>query len=113
MAVDQQQQRAPTVPPHDLDAEESVLGAMLVSANASVLGVGLRPGGHLSRRHTATDQAARAGLWAGARPLHANELINSRENGGEVEAGGGSAAAHPRPSAVYRTITCRNSTNFS
>ena len=32
MAVEQQQ--APNVPPHDLDAEESVLGAMLVSANA-------------------------------------------------------------------------------
>ena len=41
MAVDQQQQRATTVPPHDLDAEESVLGAMLVSANAIAIASGV------------------------------------------------------------------------
>ena len=52
MAVDQQQQRAPTVPPHDLDAEESVLGAMLVSANAiAIVSEVLQPEDFYRRSH--------------------------------------------------------------
>ena len=51
MAVDQQQHPA-TVPPHDLDAEESVLGAMLVSANAiSIVSEMLRPEDFYRRSH--------------------------------------------------------------
>ena len=51
MAVDQQQHPS-TVPPHELDAEESVLGAMLVSANAiSIVSEMLRAEDFYRRSH--------------------------------------------------------------
>jgi replicative DNA helicase len=100
MAVDQQQQRAPTVPPHDLDAEESVLGAMLVSANAiAIVSEVLQPEDFYRRSH-ATIYETILRVYAEGGTVDSITLINSLQNQGQLDEVGGKAAVHTRASTV-------------
>jgi Replicative DNA helicase len=91
MAVDQQQ-RAPTVPPHDLDAEESVLGAMLVSANAiAIVSEVLQPEDFYRRSH-ATIYETILRVYAEGGTVDSITLINSLQNQGQLDEVGGKAA---------------------
>jgi replicative DNA helicase len=100
MAVDQQQQRAPTVPPHDLDAEESVLGAMLVSANAiAIVSEVLQPEDFYRRSH-ATIYETILRVYAEGGTVDSITLINSLQNQGQLEEVGGKAAVHTLASTV-------------
>ncbi len=100
MAVDQQQQRAPTVPPHDLDAEESVLGAMLVSANAiAIVSEVLQPEDFYRRSH-ATIYETILRVYAEGGTVDSITLINALQNQGQLEEVGGKAAVHTLASTV-------------
>ena len=100
MAVDQQQQRAPTVPPHDLDAEESVLGAMLVSANAiAIVSEVLQPEDFYRRSH-ATIYETILRVYAEGGTVDSITLINSLQNQGQLDEVGGKAAVHTLASTV-------------
>src|SRR3954453_10457902 len=94
MAVDPQQKRAPTVPPHDLDAEESVLGAMLVSQNAIAIVSGiLRPDDFYRRSH-ATIYETILQVYAEGGTVDSITLINALQNRGLLDEVGGKAAVH-------------------
>jgi replicative DNA helicase len=100
MAVDQQQQRAPTVPPHDLDAEESVLGAMLVSANAiAIVSEVLQPEDFYRRSH-ATIYETILRVYAEGGTVDSITLINALQNQGQLDEVGGKAAIHTLASTV-------------
>ena len=100
MAVDQQQQRAPTVPPHDLDAEESVLGAMLVSANAiAIVSEVLQPEDFYRRSH-ATIYETILRVYAEGGTIDSITLINSLQNQGQLDEVGGKAAVNTLASTV-------------
>ena len=99
MAVDQQQHPS-TVPPHDLDAEESVLGAMLVSANAiSIVSEMLRAEDFYRRSH-ATIYAAILQLYGDGGTVDSITLINALQNLGQLEEVGGKAAVNTLASTV-------------
>jgi replicative DNA helicase len=98
-AVDQQQ-HAPTVPPHDLDAEESVLGAMLVSANAiAVASELLRPEDFYRRSH-ATIYETILQVYAEGGTVDTITLTNALQNRGLLDEVGGKAAVHTLASTV-------------
>jgi replicative DNA helicase len=100
LAVDQQQQHAPTVPPHDLDAEESVLGAMLVSANAiAIVSEILRPEDFYRRSH-ATIYETTLRVYAEGGTVDSITLINALQNKGLLDEVGGKAAVHTLASTV-------------
>ena len=99
MAVDQQQ-HAPTVPPHDLDAEESVLGAMLVSPNAiAIASEMLRPEDFYRRSHGHHLRGHPEGVRRG-RTVDSITLINALQNRGLLEEAGGKAADNTLASTV-------------
>ncbi|MDX6496703.1 MAG: replicative helicase [Gaiellales bacterium] len=99
MAVDQQQHPS-TVPPHDLDAEESVLGAMLVSENAiSIVSEMLRAEDFYRRSHAAI-YAAIIQLYGEGGTVDSITLINALQNLGQLEEVGGKAAVHTLASTV-------------
>ncbi len=100
MAAVDQQQHAPTVPPHDLDAEESVLGAMLVSANAiAVASELLRPEDFYRRSH-ATIYETILQVYAEGGTVDTITLTNALQNRGLLDEVGGKAAVHTLASTV-------------
>jgi replicative DNA helicase len=101
VAVDQQQQhQSPTVPPHDLDAEESVLGAMLVSENAiAIVSEMLRPEDFYRRSH-ATMYETILQLYGEGGTVDSITLINALQNRGQLDDVGGKAAVHTLASTV-------------
>jgi replicative DNA helicase len=100
VAVDQQQHQSPTVPPHDLDAEESVLGAMLVSENAiAIVSEMLRPEDFYRRSH-ATMYETILQLYGEGGTVDSITLINALQNRGQLDEVGGKAAVHTLASTV-------------
>ena len=101
MAVDQQQHARPPLPPQDLDAEESVLGAMLVSANAiAIVSEVLQPEDFYRAiaRHHLRDDPARC--TARASTIDSITLINALQSRGLLDQVGGKAVVHTLASTV-------------
>jgi replicative DNA helicase len=101
VAVDQQQQhQSPTVPPHDLDAEESVLGAMLVSENAIAIVSEMLRAEDFYRRSHATMYETILQLYGEGGTVDSITLINALQNRGQLDEVGGKAAVHTLASTV-------------
>jgi replicative DNA helicase len=101
VAVDQQQQhQSPTVPPHDLDAEESVLGAMLVSENAIAIVSEMLRAEDFYRRSHATMYETILRVYAEGGTVDSITLINALQNKGQLDEVGGKAAVHTLASTV-------------
>jgi len=79
------------VPPQNLEAEESVLGAMLLSATAVGTVSELLDAGDFYRERHATIFRAMLGLWAKGEPVDAITLSDELDERGELEGVGGRA----------------------
>ena len=82
---------AAAAPPQNLEAEESVLGAMLLSATAVGTVSELLSAGDFYRERHATIYRAMLGLWAKGEPVDAITLSDELDERGELEAVGGRA----------------------
>jgi replicative DNA helicase len=80
--------RAP-VPPQNLDAEESVLGAMMISPGAIDAVSEVLDAGHFYRESHAKIYRAALALFALGEPVDATTLENQLDKQGELEAVGG------------------------
>jgi replicative DNA helicase len=83
-----------TAPPHNLEAEQSVLGAILLSERslyALVIEEGLRPEDFYRERHRIT-YAAMLRLYAANDPIDPLTVTEALRQSGELEAAGGAAA---------------------
>jgi replicative DNA helicase len=85
--------RRTRTPPHALDAERAVLGALLLepSAYEAVVDEGLRPE-HFYRPHHGTIFRAVADLHAGAEPIDTLTVVDELLKKGQLDAVGGAAA---------------------
>jgi replicative DNA helicase len=85
--------RRTRTPPHALDAERAVLGALLIepSAYESVVDEGLRPE-HFYRPHHGTIFRAVADLHAAAEPVDTLTVVDELLKKGQLDAVGGAAA---------------------
>jgi replicative DNA helicase len=79
------------VPPQNLEAEESVLGAMLLSATAVGTVSELLDAGDFYRERHATIFRAMLGLWAKGEPVDAITLCDELDERGELEGVGSRA----------------------
>jgi replicative DNA helicase len=79
------------VPPQNLEAEESVLGAMLLSATAVGTVSELLDAGDFYRERHAIIFRAMLGLWAKGEPVDAITLSDELDERGELEGVGGRA----------------------
>jgi replicative DNA helicase len=92
--VAQSPQTAPIVPPQNLDAEESVLGAMMLSPGAiGAVGEELDAGDFYRESHAKIYRAA-LGLFARGDPVDAITLVDELEERGELEDVGGKVRIH-------------------
>src|SRR5262245_13466134 len=82
---------AAAAPPQNLEAEESVLGAMLLSTTAVGTVSELLDAGDFYRERHATIFRAMLGLWAKGEPVDAITLSDELDERGELEAVGGRA----------------------
>ena len=96
-AMAQLAQASPTapVPPQNLDAEESVLGAMMLSPGAIGAVSEVLDGERLLPREPRQDLPRGARLYAKGEPVDAITLVDELEERGELEDVGG-RVAHPR-----------------
>ena len=81
----------PLVPPQNLEAEESVLGAMLLSENAIGSVTEILDASHFYRGSHGTIFLACLELWKKGEPVDAITLVNELEERGALESVGGSA----------------------
>jgi replicative DNA helicase len=79
------------VPPQNLEAEESVLGAMLLSPNAVGTVSEILDASHFYRESHAKLYRAALGLWTKGEPVDAIMLANELEERGQLEEIGGQA----------------------
>src|ERR1051325_4591746 len=92
--------RPAKLPPQDIDAQESVLGAMLVSANAiAIVSEVLQPEDFYRRSH-ATIYETILRVYAEGGTVDSITLTTAPETRGQVDGVGGRAAIHPRASPV-------------
>ena len=77
------------VPPQNLEAEESVLGAMLLSATAVGTVSEILDASDFYRESHAKMYRAALGLWSKGEPVDAITLANELDERGELEAAGG------------------------
>jgi replicative DNA helicase len=95
-------QTAP-VPPQSLDAEESVLGAMMLSPGAiATVSEILDPSDFYRESHAKAYRAALA-LWAKGEPVDAITLVDELEERGELEDVGGRVRIHELAALVPAT----------
>ena len=95
-------QTAP-VPPQSLDAEESVLGAMMLAPGAiAAVSEVLDDGDFYRESHAKVSRAARA-LYAKGEPVDAITVVDELEERGELEDVGGRARIHELASLVPAT----------
>lgn len=95
-------QTAP-VPPQSLDAEESVLGAMMLSPGAiAAVSEILDPSDFYRESHAKVYRAALA-LWAKGEPVDAITLVDQLEERGELEDVGGRGRIHELAALVPAT----------
>src|SRR6266545_2535730 len=91
------------VPPQNLEAEESVLGAMLLSPNAiGAVSEILDAGDFYRESHAKVFRAALA-LYAKGEPVDAITLVDELEERGELEAVGGRVRIHELAALVPAT----------
>jgi replicative DNA helicase len=95
MATAEATERAP-VPPQNLDAEESVLGAMMLSAGAiaAVSEVLSGDGGEFYRESHGRIYRAALALYAKGEPVDAITLVDELDERGELEDVGGKVRVH-------------------
>ena len=79
------------VPPQNLEAEESVLGAMLISATAIGSVTEILDASDFYRESHAKAYRAALGLWGKGEPVDAITLADELDERGELEAVGGTA----------------------
>jgi replicative DNA helicase len=91
-----QELQAPTVPPQNLDAEESVLGAMMLSpgAIAAVSEILASDGREFYRESHAKIYRAALALYAKGEPVDAITLVDELDERGELEDAGGKVRIH-------------------
>src|SRR5262245_64214890 len=80
-----------TVPPQNLEAEESVLGAMLISSTAMGSVTEILDASDFYRESHAKIYRAALGLWGKGEPVDAITLADELDERGELEAVGGSS----------------------
>ncbi|MDQ3994326.1 MAG: replicative DNA helicase [Actinomycetota bacterium] len=98
------------VPPQNLDAEESVLGAMMLSPGAiAAVSEVLDPDGREFYRegHAKMYRAALA-LYAKGEPVDAITLVNELDERGDLEAVGGTARVHELAALVPASANARH-----
>jgi hypothetical protein len=88
--------REPQVPPQNLDAEESALGAMMLSAGAiaAVSEVLSADGREFYRESHAKVYRAALALYAKGEPVDAITLVDQLDERGELEDAGGKVRVH-------------------
>ncbi len=101
-AMAQVAQTAP-VPPQSLDAEESVLGAMMLSPGAIAAVSEILDDGDFYRETHARIYRAALSLYAKGEPVDAITLVDELEERGELEDVGGRARIHELASLVPTT----------
>jgi replicative DNA helicase len=91
-----QEARTAPVPPQNLDAEESVLGAMMISpgAIAAVSEILSGDGREFYRESHAKAYRAALGLYARGEPVDAITLVDELDERGELEDAGGKVRIH-------------------
>jgi replicative DNA helicase len=91
-----QELQAPTVPPQNLDAEESVLGAMMLSpgAIAAVSEILASDGREFYRESHAKIYRAALALYGKGEPVDAITLVDELDERGELEDVGGKVRIH-------------------
>jgi replicative DNA helicase len=104
-AVAQVVQSSPTapVPPQNLEAEESVLGAMLLSPGAIGAVSEILDAGDFYRESHARIYLAAVGLYARGEPVDAITLVDELEERGELEEIGGRSRIHELAALVPAT----------
>ena len=99
MAV-QQQAPTPSLPPQDLDAEESVLGAMLVSPNAiAIVSEVLRPEDFYRGSHQRLYETMLA-MYGEGETIDSITVINALQSRGLLDQVGGKPVVHTLASTV-------------
>jgi replicative DNA helicase len=104
-AVAQVAQLSPTapVPPQNLDAEESVLGAMLLSPGAIGAVSEILDAGDFYRDSHAVVYRAALALYAKGEPVDAITIVDELEERGELETAGGRSRIHELAALVPAT----------
>src|SRR4029078_11253083 len=92
--VAQLAEAAPIAPPQNLEAEESVLGAMLLSPGAIGAVSEVLDAGDFYRESHAKIYRAALALYAKGEPVDAITLVDELEERGELEAVGGGVRLH-------------------
>jgi replicative DNA helicase len=100
-----QELQAPTVPPQNLDAEESVLGAMTLApgAIAAVSEILSPDGREFYRESHAKIYRAALGLYGKGEPVDAITLVDELDERGELEDVGGKVRVHELAALVPAT----------
>jgi replicative DNA helicase len=102
--------RTTSVPPQNLDAEESVLGAMMLSpgAIAAVSEVLESDGREFYRESHAKMYRAALSLYAKGEPVDAITLVDELDERGDLEAVGGSLRVHELATLVPASANARH-----
>lgn len=95
--------QAAPVPPQSLDAEEAVLGAMLLSTGAIAAVTEILEDGDFYRESHARLYRAALALYAKGEPVDAITLVDELEERGELENVGGRARVHELAALVPTT----------
>ena len=96
--IDVTERLSTLVPPQNLEAEESVLGAMLLSATAVGTVSEILGAADFYRESHAKAYRAALALWAKGEPVDAITLVDELDERGELEAVGGQARGRARGS---------------
>src|SRR5919112_4568119 len=94
---------APHVPPQNLEAEESVLGAMLLSPGAIGAVTEILSAGDFYRESHGTIYRTCLALYAKGEPVDAITLVDALEERGELEDAGGRVRIHELAALVPAT----------
>jgi replicative DNA helicase len=107
LAVQEQQSQAPNLPPQDLDAEESVLGAMLVSPNAiSAVAEILDPEDFYRRSHGQIYEVIRS-MFAEGHAVDSITVIDALQARGILAEVGGKATINTLAATVPAVANAR------
>src|SRR5580765_8164745 len=101
--VAQLAQAAPVAPPQNLEAEESVLGAMMLSPGAIGAVSEILDASDFYRESHARIYRAALGLYAKGEPVDAITLVDELEERGELEEAGGRVRLHELAALVPAT----------
>ena len=103
MAQALQVREAAVVPPQNLDAEESVLGAMMLAPGAIGVVSEILDAGDFYRESHAKIYRAALALYAKGEPVDAITLVDELEQRGELEQVGGRVRLHELAALVPAT----------